>query len=91
MGHNNDAETFRMMTPIGVGRVLALLRDCYLLDASIYPSRHLIVTPFSSAQLRRQPENIKRHWKKIKWPRYRRVISLEIQVGITNQIKKKTG
>jgi hypothetical protein len=56
MGHNNDVETFRVMTPIGVGRVIA----CYLLGDSIYPSIHPIVTHFSSAQLRRQPENIKK-------------------------------
>jgi hypothetical protein len=63
MGHNNDEKTFRMMTPIRVGRVLAFPRDCYVLGDRIYPSRHPIVTPFSSAQLRRQPENIERHWK----------------------------
>jgi hypothetical protein len=50
IGHNNDAETFRMMTPIGVGRVLAFPRDCYLFGDSIYPFRHPIVTSFSSAQ-----------------------------------------
>jgi hypothetical protein len=35
MGHSNDAESFRMMTPIVVGRVLTFLRDCYLLGNSI--------------------------------------------------------
>jgi hypothetical protein len=65
MGHSNDAESFRMMTPIGVGRVLAFLRDCYFLGNSIYLNRYPIVTTFSSAQFRRQPENIKWHWQKI--------------------------
>jgi hypothetical protein len=45
-GHNNDAKTFRMMTPIGVGRVLALLMDSYRLCDSICPSRHPVVTSF---------------------------------------------
>jgi hypothetical protein len=43
------------------------LQGLCLLGDSIYPSRHPIVIHFSSAQLhvRRQPENIKIHWKKI--------------------------
>jgi hypothetical protein len=43
MGHNNNAETFRMMTPIVVERYKQLP-----LGYSIYPSRHPIVTPFTT-------------------------------------------
>jgi hypothetical protein len=47
MGHNNNAETFKiMMTPVGMGMVLAFQRDCYLLGDSIYLSRHPIAALF---------------------------------------------
>lgn len=62
-GHNNDANTFDMMTPIGDGRTLDFPQNCVLLGDCIYPSRHPVVTPFTSAQLRRLPRyerNIRR-------------------------------
>jgi hypothetical protein len=69
MGHSDDADTFlknddadRVGEGISIPMGLVLL---YLLVDRIYPSRHPIVTSFSSAQLRHKPENIKRHKKKI--------------------------
>jgi hypothetical protein len=51
MGHNNDAETFRMVTPIG-GKDISILTGLVP-----FGCRHPIVTSFSSAQLQRKPEN----------------------------------
>jgi hypothetical protein len=51
LGHNNDAQTFRMMTNIGDGEILDLPRNCVLLGDCIYPSRHSLVTPYTSAHV----------------------------------------
>ena len=64
-GHNNDANTFDMMTPIGDGRTLDFPRNCVLLGDCIYPSRHPVVTPFTSAQLRRLPRHERNIRRKI--------------------------
>jgi len=59
-GHNNDAQTFNMMTAMGNGLVLDIPRECYILGDCIYASRHPVITPFTQAQLRRQPRNQRR-------------------------------
>jgi hypothetical protein len=64
--HNNDANTFDMMTPIGDGRTLDFPRNCVLLGDCINPSRHPVVTPFTSAQLRRLPRHERNIRRKIK-------------------------
>ena len=63
--HNNDANTFDMMTPIGDGRTLDFPRNCVLLGDCINPSRHPVVTPFTSAQLRRLPRHERNIRRKI--------------------------
>ena len=65
LGHNNDANTFNMMTPVGDGRTLELPRNCYLLGDCIYPSHHPVVTPFTAAQLRGLPRHERRVQKKL--------------------------
>lgn len=37
--HNNDANTFEMMTPIGDRRTLDIPRNCYILGDCIYHLR----------------------------------------------------
>lgn len=64
-GHNNDANTFNMMTPIGDGRTLDFPRNCILLGDCIYPSQHPVVTPFTSAQLHRLPRHERNVRRKI--------------------------
>jgi hypothetical protein len=65
LGHNNDAQTFRMMTNIGDGEILDLTRNCVLIGDCIYPSRHPLVTPYTSEQILQQPNHIR--------PQYRRL------------------
>lgn len=54
-GHNNDAQVFHMMTPIGDRMTLDIPPDCFLLGDCIYPSAHPVITPFTNAQILRQP------------------------------------
>lgn len=60
LGRNNDAQTFRLMETIGPGQQLDFPRNAYLLGDMIYPSRHPIVTPYSAAQITRQPHHMQR-------------------------------
>lgn len=51
LGHKNDAQQFDLMTRIG--QDLPFLENCVLLADKIYPNRHPLMTPYTSAQIRR--------------------------------------
>ena len=53
LGHHNDAQTFRLMSQIGRAP-LTFPANCVLLADQIYPNGHPVITPYSTAQIRRK-------------------------------------
>ena len=51
LGHQNDAQQFRLMQEIGIGGQLPFPDNCTLLADEIYPNRHPVITPFSDVQI----------------------------------------
>ena len=64
LGHQNDAQQFRLMRPIG--QDLPFPQNCVLLGNNIYPNGHPVITPFTQAQLHRKPDRRQRECRKFK-------------------------
>ena len=64
LGHQNDAQQFTMTQQIGVNGPLHFPEDCVLLADKIYPNRQPTVTTFTTQQINRKPEHMKRKCRK---------------------------
>lgn len=62
LGHQNDAQQFRLMRQIG--QDLPFPQNCVLLGDKIYPNGHPVITPFTQAQIRRKPDRLQRICRK---------------------------
>lgn len=55
LGHTNDAQQFGLMRQ--VGNDLLFPEECYLLGDKIYSNRGPVLTPYTSAQIRKKQRN----------------------------------
>ena len=58
LGHQNDAQPFMLMQQIG--RDLPFPDNCFFLGDKIYPNRYSVMTPYTSAQMNRKQERMRR-------------------------------
>ena len=58
LGHQNDAQQFRLMRQIG--QDLPFPQNCVLLRDKIYPNGHPVNIPFTQAQIHRKPDRRQR-------------------------------
>lgn len=63
LGHQNDAQQYRLMDQIG-GATLPFPLDCRLLADKIYPNRHPIVSPYTQQQITRKPRVVQNKYRK---------------------------
>ncbi|CAC5357895.1 unnamed protein product [Mytilus coruscus] len=64
LGHDNDANAYHRIGPIGPGDALDFPPQCYILADSIYPNEYPLVTPFKSVEIIRQTRAEKRFRRK---------------------------
>ncbi|CAC5385214.1 unnamed protein product [Mytilus coruscus] len=64
LGHDNDANAYHRIGPIGPGDALDFPPQCYILADSIYPNGYPLVTPFKSVEIIRQTRAEKRFRRK---------------------------
>ena len=63
LGHQNDAQQFRLMRQIGID--LPFPDQCFLLGDKIYPNGHPIITQYTAAQMRRKHGRQRRQCRKL--------------------------
>jgi hypothetical protein len=62
LGHQNDAQHFRLMPQIGHNQELDFPQNVVLLADKIYPNGYPLMTPYTRRQLNARPDNVRRKY-----------------------------
>jgi hypothetical protein len=65
LGHQNDAQQFRLMPQIGHNQELDFPQNVVLLADKIYPNGYPLMAPYTRRQLNVRPENVRRKCRKL--------------------------
>jgi hypothetical protein len=65
LGHQNDAQHFRLMPHFGNNQELDFPQNVVLLADKIYPNGYPLMTPYNRRQLNVRPDNVRRKCRKL--------------------------